>query len=146
MRQALVPLFALAAACGAAAQTPPPVEYFPVPGPVSRPFSEAVRVGDLLYLSGQLGLDSTGRLAPGGVQPETRQALENIRGTLTRLGRSMDDVVKCTVMLADMGQWARMNEVYVTFFPNHLPARSALGANGLALGAQVEIECLATAR
>ena len=136
----------LAAACASATPTPPAVEYYPVPGPVHRPFSEAVRVGDMLYLSGQLGLDSTGRLAPGGIQPETRQALDNIRGTLTRLGRSMDDVVKCSVMLADMGEWARMNEVYVTFFPKHLPARSALGASGLALGAQVEIECLATAR
>jgi reactive intermediate/imine deaminase len=146
MRRGLGALLALAAACSSATPAPPAVEYHPVPGPASRPFSEAVRVGDLLYLSGQLGLDSTGKLAPGGIQPETRQALENIRRTLTRLGRSMDDVVRCTVMLADMGQWARMNEVYVTFFPKHLPARSALGANGLALGAQVEIECLATAR
>jgi reactive intermediate/imine deaminase len=135
----------LAAAC-ASTPAPPAVEYHPMPGPGSLPFSQAVRVGDMLYLSGQIGLDSTGRLAPGGIQPETRQALENIRAILAGLGRSMDDVVKCTVMMADIGQWASMNEAYVTFFPKHLPGRSAFGATGLALGAQVEIECLATAR
>jgi reactive intermediate/imine deaminase len=110
----------------------------------SLPFSAAVRVGDLLYLSGQLGTDSSGKLVAGGIAPQTRQAMENIRGVVTRNGSSMDRVVKCLVMLADMSEWSAMNQVYVTYFPRHLPARSAVGASGLALGARVEIECLAT--
>jgi 2-iminobutanoate/2-iminopropanoate deaminase len=109
------------------------------------PFSEAVRVGGTLYLSGMLGIEpGTMRLVPGGIEKETAQALENIRRVLERNGSSMDRVVKCTVMMADMAEWPRMNAVYVTYFKKHLPARSALGANGLALGARVEIECIAT--
>ena len=77
---------------------------------------------------------------------QTRQTLENIRTTLAAVGSSMDKVIKCTVMMADMKEWDRMNVVYRTFFtPGRLPARSALGANGLALNARVEIECIATA-
>jgi 2-iminobutanoate/2-iminopropanoate deaminase len=109
----------------------------------SLPFSAAVRVGPMLYLSGQLGTDSTLRLVPGGIGPETRQALENIRAIVTEAGGSMDRVVKCTVMLADMSEWSAMNQEYLAFFPAGLPARSALGASGLALGARVEIECIA---
>jgi reactive intermediate/imine deaminase len=110
-----------------------------------RPFSPAVRVNGFLFLSGQLGTDSAGAVVPGGIQPETRQALENIRALLQRSGSSMDRVVKCTVFLADMREWAAMNEVYVTFFaPDKRPARSAMGASGLALNARVEIECIAT--
>ena len=98
----------------------------------------------MLYLAGQLGTDSTGKLASGGIQPQTRQALENIRAVLLRSGSSMDRVVKCTVFLADMKEWASMNEVYVTFFdPVRRPARSALGTTGLALDGRVEIECIA---
>lgn len=109
------------------------------------PFSDAVRVGDMLYVSGQIGnLPGTLELAPGGIQPETRQTLENIRTILERHGSSLDRVVKCLVMLADVSEWPHMNEVYVTFFRRNLPARSAMGANGLALGARVEIECMAT--
>ena len=119
--------------------------FIPVAGGRALPFSAAVRVGDMLYLSGQLGTDSTGGLVPGGIEPETRQTMENIRGVLEANGSSMDRVVKCLVMLADMAEWGAMNQVYVTFFPDHLPARSALGASGLALGARVEIECLAVA-
>jgi reactive intermediate/imine deaminase len=119
-------------------------------GAPTRPFSPAVRVGNLIFLSGQIGTDgaSAGSNAPvpGGIEAETRQALENIRTTLTAVGSSMDKVVKCTVMMADMKEWDRMNAVYRTYFkPGRLPARSALGANGLALGARVEIECIATA-
>lgn len=120
------------------------VEYHPLPGNRRLPFSEAVRVGDMLYLSGQLGTDSTMRLVPGGIQAETRQALVNIRAVLERHGSSLDRVVKCTAMLADMKEWAAMNEVYVTFFPKHLPARSAFGTTGLALNARMELECMAT--
>lgn len=119
------------------------VEYFPMPGQPGLPFAEAVRVGEMLYLSGQLGTDNTGRLVPGGIGPETRQALTNIAAVLARHGATLDDVIKCTVMLADMGEWAAMNQVYVTFFKAHLPARSAFGTTGLALGARLELECQA---
>ena len=114
-----------------------------MPGSRPLPFSEAVRVGDMLYLSGQLGTDSTGRLVAGGIGPETRQALANIASALERHGSSLDQVVKCTAMLADMREWGAMNEVYVTFFRSHRPARSAFGTNGLALGARIELECMA---
>ncbi len=119
------------------------VEYFSAAGPGGRvlPFSDAVRVGNLLFLSGKLGTTADG-LAPGGIAGETRQALENIKASLERHGSSMDRVVKCTVFLADMAEWGQMNEVYVTFFGDNLPARSALGTSGLALGGRVEIECI----
>jgi enamine deaminase RidA (YjgF/YER057c/UK114 family) len=82
-------------------------------------------------------------MVAGGIGPETRQALTNIAAALARHGSSLDQVVKCTVMLADIGEWAAMNEVYVTFFGSHRPARSAFGASGLALGARLELECMA---
>ena len=123
----------------------PEVEFLTPYGPPTRPFSPAVRVGNLIFLSGQIGTsaDAAGGLVSGGIEAETRQTMENIKDVLTRVGSSMDQVVKCTVMMADMAEWARMNTVYTTYFPNHKPARSALGANGLALGARVEIECIA---
>lgn len=108
------------------------------------PFSDAVRVGNILYLSGKIGTDPrTNQLVPGGIGPETRQALENVRATLEANGSSLDRVFKCSVFLADMKEWPAMNAVYVTFFPNHKPARSAFGATGLALNARTEIECAA---
>jgi len=122
-------------------------EYFPVAASLTGmklPFSEAVRVGDVLYLSGALGIDGTGKLVPGGVAAETRQALANIRAILERHGSSLDRVVKATAMLADMAEWAAMNEVYVEHFPGNLPARSAFGTSGLALGARIELEVIAT--
>ena len=130
-----------------AADSEPEVEYL-MPTATSEmglPFSDAVRVGNMLYLSGQIGnVPGTLELVPGGIGEETRQTLENIRTILERHGSSLDQVVKCTIMIADMSQWPAMNEVYRTFFTQHLPARSALGANGLALNARVEIECFAT--
>jgi len=128
-----------------AAQDKPMVQWIAPAGAAaaSLPFSPAVRVGNLLYLSGQLGTDSTG-LVKGGIEAETRQALTNIKKLLEANGSSMDHVVKCLVMLADIGEWARMNSVYVTFFPVHKPARSAFGTTGLALGGRLEIECIAT--
>jgi 2-iminobutanoate/2-iminopropanoate deaminase len=107
------------------------------------PFSEAVRVGNMLYLSGQIGLDNSGKLVSGGITAETRQTLDNIKMVLGKYGSSIEQVVKCTVMLADIREWEEMNRVYLTFFQNELPARSALGASGLALMARVEIECIA---
>lgn len=112
--------------------------------PTTLPFSEAVRVGDLLLLSGQIGIvPGTMELVPGGIREEARQTMENIRTTLAAHGHAMTDLVKCTVMLADISEWATFNEVYATFFSGRYPARSALGANGLALGARVEVECIA---
>jgi len=125
------------------AENAPDVEYLTNEKMKKLPFSEAVRVGNMLYLSGQVGLDSSGKLADGGIATETRQTMENIKAALERHGSSLDRVIKCLVMLADMNEWADMNAVYVTYFPNHLPARSAFGASGLALGARVEIECVA---
>ena len=121
----------------------PGIEFFPADTVKNLPFSEAVRVGDMLYLAGQIGIDATGNVVAGGIAAETRQTMENIRATLERYGSSLDRVVKATVMLADMAEWAEMNKVYVTYFEKHLPARSAFGATGLALGARVEIECIA---
>jgi reactive intermediate/imine deaminase len=110
------------------------------------PFSESVRVGNMIYLSGQIGTDSSGKLVTGGIAAETKQTLENIKNALERQGSSMDNVVKCTVMIADMKEWAEMNKIYVTYFKNNLPARSSLGVNGLALNSRVEIECIATVK
>lgn len=120
-------------------------EYLTPFGAPAYPFSPAVRVGPLLYLSGQIGTDSANHVVAGGIEPETRRALENIRDVLARSGSSMDRVVKCTVMMADMREWPAMNAVYATYFPAHKPARSAFGTTGLALGARVEIECIAAA-
>ena len=122
------------------------VEYFAVAESLQTrklPFSEAVRVGPMLYLSGALGIDSSGAVVKGGIEAETHQALINIRSVLERHGSSMDRVIKCTAMLVDMQEWAAMNRAYAEHFPTNLPARSAFGTSGLALGGRVEIECIA---
>jgi 2-iminobutanoate/2-iminopropanoate deaminase len=109
------------------------------------PFSDAVQVGDVVYLSGQMGvLPGTMKLAEGGIEGETRQMMENIQRVLTHCGLGLNDVFKCTVMLADMANWPAFNKIYLPYFkPDHLPTRSAFGANGLALGGAVEMECWA---
>jgi reactive intermediate/imine deaminase len=110
------------------------------------PFSEAVRAGDMLYLSGQIGYDpATGKPVPGGIKAEALQALTLIKGILTRNGASLADVVKCTVFLADIKEWDTFNTVYREFFKKPYPARSALGTSGLARNARVEVECIAYA-
>ena len=110
------------------------------------PFSSAVRVGDLLFLSGQIGnVPGTRQLAEGGITGQTRQALENIKAVLAFAGSSLDRAAKCTVFLADIQDFAAMNAVYATYFPNDPPARSTVAAKGLAGGARVEIECIAVA-
>jgi 2-iminobutanoate/2-iminopropanoate deaminase len=143
MRRTAVLVFALLASACATSPAHPVLEFRPDPSSPSAPFSRAVRVGNLLFLSGQIGTDASGRLVSGGIQPETQQTLENVRAILAQNGLGMDRVAKCTVFLADMAEWGKMNELYVTFFPGQKPARSALGTNGLAYGARVEIECIA---
>ncbi len=98
----------------------------------------------MLYLSGQIGtVPGTTELVPGGIREETRQALENIKEILERNGSTLNRVFKCTVFLADINEWPKMNDVYRTYFPKAPPARSAMAASGLALNARVEIECIA---
>jgi reactive intermediate/imine deaminase len=131
----------------AEAQPRPPVEHFgrPTLNGQALPFSDAVRAGDTLYLSGQLGIGADGKL-PEGIEAQTKQALENIGAILKRAGLGYSDVFHCTAMLSDMANWPAMNKVYVTYFPEgKRPARSAFGANGLALGALIELECQAYA-
>lgn len=108
------------------------------------PFSDAVKVGNLLVLSGQLGVDpATFKLVPGGIEGETKQIFSNMKTLLASKGATFADIVKCTVMIADIGEWPAFNKLYLSYFPGPKPARSALGANGLALGARVELECWA---
>ncbi len=111
------------------------------------PFSQAVHVGDVVYLSGCLGnVPGKMELVPGGLEAETRQTMENIGRVLRANGLDFDNVFKCTVMMADIKKWAEFNKVYLTYFnPDRLPTRSAFGANGLALGAEVEVEAWAWA-
>lgn len=121
-------------------------EFLNLVEPWPYPFSSAVRTGNLLFLSGQIGTrveNGTPTLVEGGIDAEARQTLDNIREVLEYAGTSMDRVVKCSVMMADMAEWPRLNEIYSTYFPGAKPARSAWGATGLALGARVEIECIA---
>jgi 2-iminobutanoate/2-iminopropanoate deaminase len=117
-------------------------EFYPPANPKS-PYSEAVRVGDLLVVSGQLGVRPG---QPASFEEEARRALDNVAAVLSRHGAGMDDVFKCTVMLTDMSKWAAFNEIYTGYFkPGRLPARSVLGAGALAAGANVEVECWAQA-
>ena len=133
-----------AAAVETQAQTKPAVEYKGRPGAA---FSEVVRVENTLYLSGQLGINASGALVSGGIKSETKQVMDNIRSILERNGSGMDQVVKCTVMLVDIAERPAMSEVYVTYFAkDRMPARSTFGTTGLALGARVEIECMATVK
>jgi 2-iminobutanoate/2-iminopropanoate deaminase len=112
--------------------------------PANVPLSEAVRIGNTLLLSGQIGVKpGTLQLVSGGLKEETRQTMDNIRATLEAHGYTLQDLVKCTVMLADIKRWGEFNDIYTTYFKGRFPARSALGVTGLALGAQVEVECIA---
>lgn len=144
---ALLPLaLGCAATAAAHAEDKDAVEYSNAGSPLAGdfPFSAAVRVGDLLILSGQIGnLPGTTSLAPGGIKAEAKQVLENIKHILEANGSAMDRVVKCTVMIADIDEWGDFNEVYATYFPGPKPARSAFEASGLAFDARVELECWA---
>jgi reactive intermediate/imine deaminase len=133
------------AATQSASVSPGTMPDFVVPNSASSPFSGVVRVGSTLYVSGQIGTDSTGKLPAGGIGPETTEAMKHISKLLVQAGSSLDHVAKCTVMLSDMSQWNAMNLAYMAFFPTRRPARSSFGATALAQGAHVEIECIATA-
>jgi 2-iminobutanoate/2-iminopropanoate deaminase len=146
----LIVVVGIVLACrpSAPAGSPHGPEYLASPQTLSLglPLSDAVRAGDFLFVSGQLGtVDGTDALAPGGIGPEAAQALDNVKAILERHGSSMDAVVKCTVFLADIREWAAFNAVYREHFRAHFPARSALGSSGLSLGARVELECTAYA-
>ena len=109
---------------------------------INMPFSEAVRVGNLLFLSGQIGdvytdIPGQTKLAEGGIRSETRQSMENIKSVLERYGLRLENVVKCTCMLTDIKEWGEMNEEYIKYFPINKPARSAFAGTGLAMGARV---------
>lgn len=139
----------LAAAAGCSAPAAPhavaQAQYFPS-GVPNAPFSAAVRVGEIVYLSGQIGIGADGKLPPAFTE-QAQQTMANVAATLKQAGLNFDDVFKCTVMLTDMSHWEDFNKIYVGYFKaGQLPARSAVGANGLARGAQVELECLARAR
>lgn len=130
----------LAVSMPSMAQDRPPVEHIgkPMLGDQRLPFSDAVRVGDTLYLSGEIGRKPDGTL-PEGIEAQARQTMHNIGAKLKGQGLGWGDVVKCTVMLDNMADWPAFNQVYATYFTDgKFPARSAFGADGLALGALVE--------
>jgi len=159
MRRAALVLAALAVGCTleqrtdnqpAAVSRPPADQHREVIQPPDAPrlpvFSSAVRSGDLLFLSGSLGAvpgSDPPRLVEGGVEAETRQTFENIETVLDAAGLTLHDIVKCTVFLADIADYAAVNGVYVEYWNGDPPARSAIAGSGLALGAKVEIECIA---
>jgi reactive intermediate/imine deaminase len=143
-------LFAAAVTTTAAAQQPTDTtraqkQVIQLPGSLpGLPFSSAVQVGNVLYLSGQIGvLPGTRQLVDTGIVKQTQQALENMKAVLAYAGSSLDRVFKCTVFLANIRDYEQMNGVYTTYFPKDPPARSTVAGSGLALGARVEIECLA---
>jgi 2-iminobutanoate/2-iminopropanoate deaminase len=108
------------------------------------PYSVAIQLGNLVFASGQAGLDpATNNLVEGGIEVETRQVLTNLKNVLEAAGTGMEKVVKTTVFLRDMGDFARMNAIYAEFFQGNFPARSTVGVAALPKGAAVEIECIA---
>ena len=136
--------------CAHAADRPPAasapeIEFHALPaGPLANlPFSEAVRVDHMLYLSGELGTGADGKLVAGGIGPESRQMMDNIGRKLAAHGSSFDRVVTCTVALADMAEWPAFNAIYRGYFTTHFPARMAFASSGLALGARIELQCTA---
>ena len=107
------------------------------------PFSDAVKVGNTLYLSGMIGEDEEGNLVEGGIVPEAHNVLKRMGTLLAHYNLGYDDVVKCLVMIDDISQWSLFNSVYVQYFEKPYPARSAFGADGLAADASFELECIA---
>jgi len=147
MKAAIALAVSLALSTPAMAQDRSPIERIGEPSLNGQrlPFSSAVRAGDTVYLSGALGITADGNLGEG-LDAQARLAMDNLGATLKLAGLGWGDVVKCTVMLDNMADWPAFNKVYVTYFPDEkFPARSAFGADGLALGALLEVECIAYA-
>jgi 2-iminobutanoate/2-iminopropanoate deaminase len=109
------------------------------------PYSQAIECNGLLFISGQIPIDpSTGAIVDGDIKIQTRRVLQNITAILEAAGYQLDDVIKCTVLMADMNDFAAMNEIYGEFFTNNKPARAAFGVVQLPMKAKVEIECIAS--
>ena len=147
IRATMAALMVVATSAFAKAPQGGPIERFgkPMVNGQRLPFSSAVRAGDTLYLSGQIGVGADGKVPPG-IDAQARQAMDNIGGVLKARGLGWGDIVKCTVMLDNMADWPAFNTVYASYFPDgQFPARSAFGADGLALGALLEVECIAYA-
>lgn len=108
------------------------------------PYSQAIRIGDLIFTAGQVALDpATGVLVDGGIEAQTRQVLANLKAVLEAAGSDMDRVIKTTVFMINLGEFTKMNSIYAGFFPNNPPARSTVQVVALPRGAEVEIECVA---
>lgn len=140
-------LFLLLLANGPVTTHPPATgaTYYPAGAAPDYPFSKAVRAGDFVYVSGQIGTGPDGKLVEG-FDAQARQTMDNLAAVLREQGLSFNDVVKCTVMIGDMSKWSEFNVIYRTYFKTgRFPARSAFGANGLALGAALEVDCIAYA-
>lgn len=115
-------------------------------GGTELPFSKAVRAGNTIYVSGELGIDpETNALVPGGTGPETTQIFINLERTLNIFDADLSNIVKCTVFLGDMANYAEMNAAYKASLPAPMPARATVGVSGLAVGANLEIDCIAVA-
>lgn len=122
------------------------IEHYTMPEnvPLNRPFSEAVRVGNTIYLAGQIGIPPGGKeVVPGGIEAESKQTLKNISLVLSHFNLTFEHVVRCQVMLADIAEWPTFNAVYTKVVKAPHPARSAFAGSGLALNARVEVECIA---
>lgn len=131
---------------GAAEGTPAP-EFLNADPNSTSPYSDAVRAGSTLYLAGQLGLDENGKLVPGGITPESERTMENLKATLERNGSSLDRVVSCLVLLADIEERGAFNDVYQKYFQKgRFPARTAVAVNGIYAGARVELTCTAVVK
>ena len=110
---------------------------------VRRPYSPAVEASNMLFVSGQIGVDqSTGKLVEGGFEAQTRQVLKNLKNVIEKAGYSMNNVVKCTVLLQDISNYAPMNQIYMEYFPKDPPARMAFAVKDLPMGALIEIDAI----
>jgi len=112
--------------------------------PAKRPYSPAIDVNNTLYVSGQIAVDqATGKLIEGKIEEQTRQVLKNLKNVIEKAGYSMENVAKCTVLLADIAFYSTVNQIYMEFFPNDPPARMAFAVKDLPMGALIEIDAIA---
>ena len=110
------------------------------------PYSQAIQCGNLIFVAGEKGIDPrTGQMAPGGIQAETRQALENIQAILAEAGATLDDAVASTVHMTDLREFGAMNQVYAEYFRKDPPGRTTVEVSGLPAGARIEITVIAAA-